>query len=39
MYTLFYDVKYIKTQIDNKVPNIECSIFIYDAWIACLNNN
>ena len=37
--TIFYDAKYIETQIDNKMPNIECPIFIYNAWIACLNKN
>ena len=37
MCTLFYDFKCIETQIDNKVPNIECFIFIYDAWIVFLN--
>ena len=25
------DAKYIETQIDNKMPNIECPTFIYDA--------
>ena len=29
--TLFYNAKYIETHIDNKVPNFECPIFIYDA--------
>ena len=39
MCTLFYDAKFVETQIDNKVPNIVC-LFIYDdAWLACLNKN
>ena len=31
--TIFYDAKCIETQFDNKLPNIECPIFIYYANI------
>ena len=36
MCTIFYEAKYIETHIDNKVPNIEYPIFIYDAWIILM---